>query len=263
LDQYIIQLNVMTYKNTVINILGVNISLLKKEDVINEINNFLISKNKHYINTPNPEIILKSLNDKNYKTILNRADISIADGFGIKLAGLTFKKNIPRITGADLVKDILKIAENKKYKIAVLNREKGLSSIKDIEISLKSAYPRLTFKVFNSKLDVNGDTLKEIYNFSPDILFVAFGAPYQEKFIYNNLDILESVKLALGIGGTFDFLTGRIKRAPKILRIIGLEWLWRIFQAKGKRKLWRLKRIFNAVIVFSYKFIKWRLRKNR
>ncbi|RLC37354.1 hypothetical protein DRH27_03920 [Candidatus Falkowbacteria bacterium] len=243
------------------NILGVKISLDNKRVVLEKIINFLNSDKQHFITTPNPEIILYASNNNEYKKILNKADIAIADGFGVKLAGLTLKKNIPRITGADLIKDILKITENKKYKICILNRKKGLSSVEDIEISLNSAYPQLSFKVFSSKIDVSSETLKKINSYNPDILFVAFGAPNQEKFIFNNLNNIKSVKLAVGIGGAFDFLTGRIKRAPEIFRIIGMEWLWRIFQAKGKRKLWRSKRIYNAVIVFSFKFIKWRLFK--
>ena len=82
---------------------------------------------------------------------------------------------------------------------------------------------------------------------------MALGAPWQEKFIYHNLPKLPSVKLAIGVGGAFDFLTGKIQRAPKLLRILGLEWLWRLL-----KQPWRVKRIYNAVIVFPWEFFKWR-----
>jgi N-acetylglucosaminyldiphosphoundecaprenol N-acetyl-beta-D-mannosaminyltransferase len=74
-------------------------------------------------------------------------------------------------------------------------------------------------------------------------LLVGLGSPKQEEFIYNNLSKMPSVKLAIGVGGAFDFISGRVKRAPHILQNIGLEWLWRLMiQPK------RLKRICKGVV---------------
>ncbi|MBU4455056.1 WecB/TagA/CpsF family glycosyltransferase, partial [Patescibacteria group bacterium] len=101
----------------------------------------------------------------------------------------------------------------------------------------------------DSQMDYNAS----LQQFQPDVLFCALGAPWQEKFIYHNLPDLPSVKIAMGVGGAFDFLTGKIKRAPKLMRLIGMEWLWRLFMQP-----WRAKRIYNAVIVFPAKFIKYR-----
>jgi 8-oxo-dGTP pyrophosphatase MutT (NUDIX family) len=75
------------------------------------------------------------------------------------------------------------------------------------------------------------------------------GAPYQEKFIYYNLKKIPSAKLGLSVGGSFDFLTGKLKRAPKGFRRIGLEWLWRLIKQPS-----RWKRIYTAVIVFPWRF---------
>jgi N-acetylglucosaminyldiphosphoundecaprenol N-acetyl-beta-D-mannosaminyltransferase len=84
---------------------------------------------------------------------------------------------------------------------------------------------------------------------SPDILFVALGAPKQERWIFENLNKLESVKLAMGVGGAFDFLSGKTKRAPLWMRKIGLEWFWRLIIEPR-----RVKRIIDAVIVFPVIF---------
>jgi len=249
----------MNYNKSAINILGVNISLNNKKLVLEKIINFLNSDKQHFIVTPNPEIILYARNNSEYKNILNKADLGVADGFGVKLAGLTFKKNIPRITGADLLIDILKIAENNNHKVLILNWKKSLSSCKKIENTIIKKFPKLIFKIIESDRGAGVGMANKINDFSPRIALITLGAPYQEEFIYNNLKSFPSVKLAIGIGGAFDFFTGHIKRAPKLIRYLGLEWLFRIFQEKGKRKLWRLKRIYHAVIVFSFKFIKWRI----
>ena len=83
------------------------------------------------------------------------------------------------------------------------------------------------------------------------LLFVALGMPKQEKWINENLKKMPSVRLAMGVGGAFDFMAGQVPRAPKFLRAIGLEWLWRFFCQP-----WRIKRIFKAVIIFPYLVIR-------
>ena len=85
----------------------------------------------------------------------------------------------------------------------------------------------------------------------PSILFVALGAPKQEKWIVKNLKEMPSVKLAVGVGGAFDFISGRVRRAPRFVQDIGLEWLWRF-----GRQPWRAKRIYNAVAKFPWLVIR-------
>jgi len=243
----------MDNKNTV-NILGINISALDKKEVLEKIELFLSDGKQHYIVTPNPEFVLEARKDEEFFYILNNADLAVPDGIGLKFAAWAAGRNIPRITGADLVKDILKIAKEKNLKVAIVNWSRGLSATEDIEKALNKNYPGLRFiikdvdkNIQNSKFQIPDS------DFKPDILFCALGAPWQEKFIYHNLKNMPSIKLAIGVGGAFDFLTGKIRRAPKIMRFVGLEWLWRLFKQPRR---WR--RIFNAVVVFPWKFIKWR-----
>jgi N-acetylglucosaminyldiphosphoundecaprenol N-acetyl-beta-D-mannosaminyltransferase len=231
-----------------LNILGINISKLKKEDVLDKIKLFLADGQQHYIVTPNPEIILKANRDEEFFYILNHADLSIPDGVGLKFAAWAMGENLRRITGADLILDLG--LKNLNSKIAVVNWKGGLSKKEDIE----KVFQKFKIKYFFVK-DIERQAkqnLDDLAKFKPDILFCAFGAPYQEKFIYHNLKNLPSVRVAIGIGGAFDFLTGKIKRAPKIMRVIGLEWLWRLFKQPQ-----RMKRIYQAIIIFPLKFIKW------
>ena len=240
-----------------IKILGVKVDKIDSQKVLDKINDFLLSDKQNYIVTLNSEILLEAQKDEEYFHILNNADLSILDGSGPKFAGLITGNNIKRIPGADLTKKILRIAQDKNLKIVVLNWKRGLSKKEDLEKSLIKKYPDLKFVIENIERDFTNFTKTESFihlqKFEPDILFVALGAPDQEKFIYHNLNKISSVKLALGIGGSFDFISGKIKRAPLIFQKLGLEWLWRLIMQPQ-----RWKRIYNAVIIFPYKFIKWK-----
>jgi len=132
------------------NIIGINFSTLPKKEVLEKIKEFINSDKSHYLVTPNPEIVLNALKDEELFYIINSADIAISDGFGIKLAGLLNGKNIPKITGADILIDILKIAEKTNKKVGVINWEKGFSSKEDIEKSFQNKYPNLNIKIENT-----------------------------------------------------------------------------------------------------------------
>ncbi|KKQ60506.1 MAG: Teichoic acid biosynthesis protein [Parcubacteria group bacterium GW2011_GWE2_38_18] len=246
-----------------INILGINISLVSKKEVLVNIEAFLKSKKQHYITTPNPEIILMAEKDEEYFYILNNADISIMDGFGLKIAAWLSGKNVTRITGADLTTDILKLASEKKSRVVIFNWSGGLSTSLEIKDSIEKKFPGLSFLVIDLDKGQESIDYDKINLFSPEIALVALGAPWQERFINQNLKKLSSVKVAIGIGGAIDFITGKARRAPKFFRFLGLEWLWRVFQQKkipGKKVFFlnRFKRIYRAVFVFSWKFFVWR-----
>ena len=252
-----------------LNILGINISTINKKNVLNKIQTFLKDGKSHYIVTPNPEIILQAGHDEELFYILNQADLAIPDGIGLKFASWLMGKNIQRITGADLVCDILEIANKQKLKVLILNRKDGLSTNLEIKQAVQAKYNKLCFEVLD--VDINKITTKDPklktavrrFNLNEnnmpsnnfDIALVALGAPYQEKFIYHDLIHNSSfvIRNCIGVGGSFDFLTNKIKRAPKPMRRIGLEWLWRLIQQPS-----RSKRIYNATIKFSLEFLRWR-----
>ncbi len=260
------------------NLLGVKIDNLTKKEILEKVNCFLNEKKFHQIATINPEFVLLAQKDKEFKKILNNCDLNIADGFGIKLAFWKNGKNLKsRMTGIDLMLEILKIAEQNKYSIFLAANKNGLSNWQETRAAILKIYPNL--KINGADLDLQsvipvpyqvqnklrqksgefsrtvnfildsrfrGNDISSITNY--DILFCNFGAPYQEKFI-NSLKN-GNIKLAMGVGGSFDFITGEIKRAPLWLRNIGMEWLWRLILQPR-----RFKRIFNSVMVFLWKII--------
>ncbi len=238
-----------------IKILGIKLASIDKHSLLKKLEKILEREKKIYICTPNPEIILKSHQDEELFYILNQAEYNLADGFGLQIAGRLSNQSFPRITGADFSLELLKLAEKQEKKVIIVNHKNGRSSISDIEKALKKLVPNLNFLVINSDVKINLDknSEKQIEEYSADILFSLFGAPWQEKFIYHNLNKFTNLKIAIGVGGAFDFLTKKAKRASKLIRKIGLEWLWRLILEPK-----RFKRIFNATILFMAKVINWR-----
>jgi N-acetylglucosaminyldiphosphoundecaprenol N-acetyl-beta-D-mannosaminyltransferase len=208
--------------------------------------------------TPNPEILSHAYKNSDYADCLRQADFSLPDGMGLVLVGFLSGQNFKRFTGADLTKKLWQIANDKKLKVAILDRHDGLSSQADLEEKLKKLYSGVNFKVW--QVDRNSadftDTIQKINEFFPDLLFVSLGYPWQEEFLAKYKDKLVC-KLALGIGGSLDFIIGKQKRAPLVFRKLGLEWLYRW---SGK-PLKRSKRMVQALIIFPYFNLKYGLAK--
>ncbi len=231
-------------------ILGVRIDNLSKTEALMKIERFLYSDKQNFLTTPNPEFLVAAKKDEEFKNILNKADLSLADGFGLMLAakhqGEPLKE---RITGSDLIWDIAKLANEKNKSIFLLGGKDNVAEL--TAEKLKQKFPGLKIKAFGggelSPKKENDEEIAEVNKFSPDILLVAMNFVNQEKWIYQNLSRMPSVKLAAGLGGTFDFISGKSKRAPKLMRQIGLEWLWRLILEP-----WRWKRICNAVFKFGW-----------
>jgi len=215
---------------------------------MNKIRGYLNDGRQHYIVTPNPEIIVKAQKDAEFKSILNKADLAIPDGIGIVwTAKLLNEQMAERVSGTDLVVKIKDQTVNlningRPVRIFLLGGRDGVAQ------RVASQWPEV---VGFSEETESTELFVIITEYQPDILFVALGAPKQEKWIAQNLSRLPSVKVAMGVGGAFDFLSQKIKRAPRFMQKIGLEWLWRL--AREPR---RLSRIFNAVVIFPWMVIK-------
>lgn len=232
-------------------ILGVKIDNLEKNKIIAKVNDFLEEARFHQIATVNPEFILAAEKDQDFQAVLNECDLRVADGFGLKLA---FWKNGEklkcRLAGADLMEEILKLAEEKNLGVFLAANRDGLSGWQETRAAILKKYPKL--KIDGMNLDTkcpSGHFMSKAGDF--DIVFCNFGAPYQEKFLHSlRGEKGDKIRLAMGVGGSFDYWARRIRRAPVWMRQIGLEWLWRLIR---QPKRW--KRIWNAVIVFTWKII--------
>lgn len=202
------------------------------------------------IATLNPEMLLFAKENSSYTKILNSFDLRIVDGFGLQLAGLfKFGRKINRFPGSDLAGIIFKEALKRSRRVALINKKGGLSSKEDLEFKFKLIFGVDVFDV-KTKSDYSRFALQNLQK--TEILLVGLGVPEQEKFIQETKDKIPNLKLAIGVGGTLDFWSGKQKRAPRWMRKIGLEWLFRLY-----RQPRRFKRILNATIIFPFKvFIK-------
>lgn len=240
-------------KNQSIYILGTRVDAVTFAQATRKAVDILKGKAQYYFATPNPEITLAASKDGQYKDILNKSSLNIPDGMGLlyaaKLLKLLDKTDVTlkeRVTGTDLAIKLIQLSKYENFSIFFLGASSE-SNGKTIEYAKK--YGAKVAGGFTEDLD-STKCFKAINKAKPDLLLVALNFPRQEKWIAANLRKLPSVKLAIGIGGAFDFIAGTRKRAPRFLRALGLEWLYRLFQEPR-----RFRRIWNATIVFPIKVL--------
>jgi N-acetylglucosaminyldiphosphoundecaprenol N-acetyl-beta-D-mannosaminyltransferase len=177
--------------------------------------------------------------EKRFLELLQQANVLLPDGHGLVWASGAQA----RLTGSDSVKEILKIATEKKLKVLLIGgnyqaNEKGeliiVNGIEKSVIFYTKGYQNI------SKVDQNEEKEVKllISEIKPDIVFLAFGAPKQEEWLVSHREFLKNnqVKLAMTVGGSFDFLLNKIKRAPVLWQKLCLEWLWRLIQEPKRLK---------------------------
>lgn len=249
-----------------VTILGGEIDVITRSAVQQKIHNILADRTQTKMYTPNPEMLVLAHDEEIFRDILNAGNLNICDGFGITLVSTCSKKlpRIERFPGVDCMLDICRIAEETGKKIFLLGGESDLL-LEKTKTELQKKFPRLLISgyyqgpyishikdsdiLFSLNEDENEKSIDRIIDAAPDILFVAFGHGKQEWWIDRYIQELPSVAIAMGVGGSFDFISGKTKRAPNIFRQLGLEWTWRLFLQP-----WRIMRIWNATIRFLYLF---------
>lgn len=257
-----------------IDVLGINIDALTKEELLHKLKNELILSKPIFITTPYSEMIVAAQRDKKFKDILNSADFALPDGIGVlwaahylstspasgtlprpgegkrrdrtvfKLISSLFsiiifdpksiRNPIPeKISGAEFVWDLAELASQKNYSVFLLG---GYADTPNLAAeALKSKYPDLKIAGTSNFSpparggddEGVGEVVQMINDSRTDFLFVALGPGSQEKWIYRNLPNLR-IKLAIGLGGTFDYLAKKRPYRPQNWARRGLEWLWRL-----------------------------------
>lgn len=235
-------------------ILGVRIDNVGLQEVIAKITAFLLLNGCRQIATVNPEFVVMAQKDPEFKAILSQTDVSVADGKGIILAARFLGQKIKeRITGVDLTWEICKLAAEKGFSVYFLGAAEGIAAKAAKRIAM--IHPGLKIAGFYAGTPQEEGLVERINKTNPDILLVAYGAPKQEKFIWQNRERL-NCKVAMGVGGTFDYIAGIVPYAPLWLRKLGLEWFYRLLTQPR-----RFKRILAATVVFPWLVIKSRFLK--
>ena len=279
------QERIKTWLNSCVEVLGVKVSNMDKNQALQRVGSFLNNTGQYKIFTPNPEMIVKAQKDEYFKTVLNSGDLNLCDGMGVQIF-----TGIKRIPGVDFMIEICRLAAEGGRSVYLLGTRFD-EVVKKAAENLQKQFPNLKIVGYDKGPEVieqnptlypspyrggseladlatvppptrgrteegvfvsdNNVTIQQINQARPDILFVAFGMGKQEKWIYENLTKLPSVKVAMGVGGSFDFISGKTKRASLFLRQLGLEWVYRLWQEPR-----RIGRIFNATARFCYLVLK-------
>ena len=236
-------------------ILKVQVHALTNAQTIALVEAFIGSGQPHQLVTVNPEFVVEAQQDEEFRQIINNAALALPDGIGL-LKAARFLKTTPlpeRVAGSDVVVKLAELSHQKGYRIYFLGAQPGVAE-QAIQ-KLKECYPQLQVAGWfagSPALAENEAIVQRILPTRPDILLVAYGAPKQDKWIARNLERLQ-IPVCMGVGGSFDFIAGTTRRAPRWIRRLQLEWLHRLIMQP-----WRWRRIWNAVPRFSWLVFKSR-----
>ena len=207
----------------------------------------------------NADCLNKCYEDEGYRSLLKESDYVLPDGIGINLAcrmlGSALKENV---NGTDMLPFLCEMAKRRGFKFFLLGGKPGVAD--KMATMMTESYEIEVAGVQHGYFDHQSeskDVVDQINGSGADILLVAFGAPLQEKWISTHKYRL-TVGAAFGVGGLFDFYSGNTRRAPRWLRELGLEWVYRIIQEPGR--MWRRYVVGNPL--FLFRVIAWRARNN-
>ena len=204
----------------------------------------LKNNKKTFVVTANPETFM--ISEKNEETVM------VPDGIGVLKAGKKIGYNIEeRITGIDIANELLKFGNEQKKSIYLFgSKQEVIDSMKKV---IKEQYPNLKLVgTSNGYVTDKDKVFDEIVKLEPDIVLVALGIPLQEMLIYKHLNRFKK-GIFVGVGGSFDVMSGMKKRAPKIFIKLNLEWLYRIMKEPK-----RFKRFYNSNVKFILEIRKYK-----
>ena len=218
-----------------------------KDSYYTELDNDLNSKKKRLIITVNQETLMMSEKDEELKNILDGNYSFVPDGIAVVKAARKLGINVnERITGIDIAEHLLKNGNVNKYSMYLFGAKEEV--IQALVEKIKKEYKNIKLLGFsNGYVDDKYKIMEDIIKLNPDICMVALGIPYQEKLIYKYFEKTKK-GIYIGVGGSFDVLSGSKKRAPKIFIKLNLEWLYRIITEPK-----RLKRFWNSNVKFMFR----------
>jgi N-acetylglucosaminyldiphosphoundecaprenol N-acetyl-beta-D-mannosaminyltransferase len=239
-------------KNRTLNILGFDIFDCGFDEIISVIDDSIKENKNISCHNVNANVAYICSKNNELKNNLRKFTNLFSDGVGIYFASkiLYGRKGLSnRITGTDLYYKILEYAGQNKLRIFFLGGDPKAKLL--LEESIRTRYPDIIISgIISRQLHPDESTISQIKNSGANILFIGLGTPYQEEFIAKNSNEL-NIPVQFTVGSGIDFLAGYFKRAPKIMRNLGLEWLYRFF----KEPFRLFKRYFFDVYVFFFKIL--------
>lgn len=219
-----------------VKILGVPVHPLTMNESVAVLEEKLQKKEQAFVVTANAEIIMMCQQDKEYNTIVSeKADLVLPDGAGAVWAGRYLGNEVPeRVAGFDLYNQLLKLSADKGYKAYFFGGAPGVAEA--AKNKAEELYPGVQIVGCRNGYFTEAEEeniIKEINDAAPDMLFVALGAPKQEKWLIKYRNQLKP-RVLMGIGGSFDVLAGKMERAPKWMQEASLEWAFRLYKQPSR-----------------------------
>lgn len=213
-----------------LHILGVRVDDVTYAESIALVQRWIAEGGAHVVTTPNPEIVMSARSDSAFRETLNRAALNIPDGVGLILAakarGFHFREHV---RGTDLVEQLAAEGAKSRQRWFFLGAEPGVAA--EAAEALAHRHPGLEIagaEPGSPRPDHDDEVCALIRAAGRvDLVLVAYGAPAQERWLERNLDPL-GIPVGIGVGGVFNFLSGRAPRAPMWMRRLELEWLYRL-----------------------------------
>jgi len=209
-------------------ILGVRIDCLDTEETLERIEGFIGSGRLHQVATVNPEFVMRAQKDREFARVLEASDLCLPDGTGVVWAvrrqGCALREPV---AGTDLVQPLAALCARRGHRLFLLGAQPGVAD--ELAARLAAANSGLQVSAYSGDPDASSDeeSVRRISDHRTDVLLVAYGAPTQELWI-DRLRPRLTASVAMGVGGAFDYLAGRVPRAPEWMRRSGLEWLHRL-----------------------------------
>jgi N-acetylglucosaminyldiphosphoundecaprenol N-acetyl-beta-D-mannosaminyltransferase len=248
--------NEIAGKYPTVSLFGLQISKMDMHQTVAYLADCIEKKIMTQVITANPIMIMLALENQLFMNTMRQAELVVPDGEGIVWAAKFLKSPVShRVAGYDLLHELLKLSQLKKWKVYLLGASEDVVYRAVQHIQMK--YPTCEIVGFHHGYfsdDQDHIIIETIKKANPDILFVARSLDKQELWISKNKLHLQ-IPVMIGVGGSFDVLSGKLKRAPKFFRILKLEWFFRLLQEPK-----RYKRMF-ALPKFVYKIFKEKWKK--
>lgn len=236
-------------RNTV-DIMGIPVDYITMSEAIGKLDQFLAEDKCHAIYTPNAEIMMAAIRDRELKAVLSEADMLVADGAGVVLASKILGRNLPeKVSGIDLIFNSFSEFNKKGSSYFLFGSKPGVAET--AAMNILHDHPGIKIAGYHDGYFTEQDEdgiIEQINASNADILLVALSAPKQEFWIHKNKDRLKA-KICIGCGGTLDVIAGKVELAPDIFRKNGLEWLYRLYkEPKRFKRMLDLPRFMLRVI---------------
>ncbi len=239
----------MNEKTPRIHILNTRIDNLTMQETLNLIDKNIQKKQPTHHIVVNAGKIVAMNQDEQLKKDVNSADIINADGQAVVWASKILGKPLKeRVAGIDLMQNLVKLAYQKKYKIFFFGAREDIVQ-KVVQIYQKQYSPEIIAGYRNGYFTMEEEPViaREIAESGADILFVAISSPKKENFLNTYKNELKNVFFIMGVGGSFDVIAGKVKRAPKWMQNAGLEWFYRLIQEP--KRMWKRYLIGNSKFI--------------